>query len=199
MTKTIRLFFFAGLAILAFGTAIAAQTTPQTHDEFVQAGKEAAGKKDYNAASQWYGKALAVRPDNHDIRYARAGCFVLLGKYDEAVKDLTVILEAQPDNIQVLFARASYNNAKGDYKKAHKDAEAVLKLDTNHAGGYQARGTAYAGQKKYNEAIADLTRSIGINPRDPSSYTVRAAVYEVQGNAAMAQADRLKAQQLSGK
>jgi tetratricopeptide (TPR) repeat protein len=194
MNKKLRLLLLTALATLA-SFSIAGQT-PQTHDEFVQAGKEAAAKNDNRGASEWYSKALAIRPDNHDVRYARAATYYLIDKKSEAIKDLTIILAALPGNLKVLYARASYYNANGEYKKGFADGEAILKIDANNAGGYQARGTGYAGQKKYKEAIDDLSKAILLDPRDPGSYTVRAAVYELQGNAAMAQADRLKAEQL---
>jgi tetratricopeptide (TPR) repeat protein len=196
MNKT-KLLLAAVFTLIIGAIAVSAQTTPQTHDEFVQAGREAALKNDNKAASEWYSKALKVRPDNHDVRYARAATYYLIGKKSEAIKDLTIVLEALPGNLKVLYARASYYNANGDYKKGWQDGEAILKIDPDNAGGYQARGTGYAGQKKYKEALDDLSKSISLNPNDPGSYTVRAAVYEMQGNAAMAQADKLTAERLT--
>lgn len=178
-----------------FGTA-SGQTTPQTHDEFVQAGKEAASKGDFKTAANWYSKAIEVQPDDYDIIFARAGCYGVLGEHDEAIKDLNTILKAKPDAIGVLRFRGQVYNGRNDWKKGFNDADALLKLDPNDADGYQIRGLAQAGMKKCAEAEADLAIAIRLSPNNHMNYTVRSAIYAEQGKAAQAQADKLTAERL---
>lgn len=187
-----------GLSILIFMfAAIAAgQTTPQTHDEFVAAGRAEAQKGNFTAAAKWYSKAIAVQPDDYDVIYGRAGCYMVIGKYDDAIKDLNTVMKGRPGNNQVLLMRANTYNAKLDWKKGLADAEAVLSADRELAAGYQARGLAKAGLKKYAEAEADLAEAIRREPNNHMFYTVRAAIYEQQGKAGPSQADKLKAESL---
>jgi tetratricopeptide (TPR) repeat protein len=201
MKKSLSIFLLLIFIVITAAFSIRAQATPQTYDEFVDAGKEAAGSGDYNAAAKWYTKAIGVRntDDDSDLLYARAGCLAVQKKYGEAVQDLNVILDAHSDNAKALYARASYLNADGDYKKAIKDAEALMKLEPGNAGAYQARGGSYLGLKKYKESEADLTRSIELDPDNAITYTLRAAVYQMTGKAGPAEADRLKAEQLQQK
>ncbi len=180
---------------LCFSAAIA-QTTPQTHDEFVQAGKEAAAKQDFKTAAKWYSKAIDVQPDDYDMMFARAGCYTVLGKYDEALKDLNAILKAKPGLVGVLRFRAQLFNGKTEWKKGFQDADAVIKLAPDDADAYQARGLAQAGMKKYQEAEADLAIAIRLAPKSHMNYTVRSAIYAEQGKAAQAQADKLTAERL---
>ena len=184
------------IAVLAFSAAVSAQTTPQTHDEFVRAGQAEAQKGNFAGAAAWYSKAINVQKDDFDIIYARSGCYMVIGKYDDALKDINTVLKGRPGNNQVLLMRANLYNAKTDWKKGLADAEAVLAADADLADGYQTRGLAKAGLKKFAEAEADLAEAIRRNPRNPMYYTVRAAIYEQQGKAGPSQADKLKAESL---
>ena len=193
---------FAAAILLAVGSTAAfaqpgSQTTPQTFNEFVQAGQESARKADYAGAARWYSKALEVRPDL-EIMYARGASYMGQAKWDEALKDFNAIVKARPDSVPGLYMRAVCYNAKTNWKKGLVDAEAVLKLDAEHADAYQTRGLAKAGLGRYAEAEADLAEAIRRNPRNPMYFTVRAAIYTDQGKAALAQADKLKAEQLKG-
>jgi tetratricopeptide (TPR) repeat protein len=196
MKNKMRLFVTL-IFILITGVMFApAQTTPQTHDEFVQAGKEAVAKSDFNSAVKWYSKAIDIRLGDYEIIFARAGCYAVLQKYDNALKDVEIVAKQHPENIAVLHFRATIYNVKKEWKKTMADAETILRLDPNNAKGYQVRGGAFAGQKKYVEAEDDLTKAITLDPKDHVNYILRGALYEAQGMAGKAQADKLKAEQL---
>ena len=59
---------------------------------------------DYQKAYAVYSEALALEPDNYDIRYGRAMLADKFGYMDLLEKDLHIILKKDPDDAQVLNA-----------------------------------------------------------------------------------------------
>jgi stress-induced-phosphoprotein 1 len=60
-------------------------------------GNEAFKQKDYNAAIEFYSKALENTPTDHTIIGNRAAAFHNLGKYQEALTDAEKCIEIKPD------------------------------------------------------------------------------------------------------
>jgi stress-induced-phosphoprotein 1 len=64
---------------------------------YKEQGNEAFKQKDYNAAIEYYSKALENTPTDHTIIGNRAAAFHNLGKYPEAMTDAEKCIEIKPD------------------------------------------------------------------------------------------------------
>jgi cytochrome c-type biogenesis protein CcmH/NrfG len=60
-------------------------------------------ERNFVAAADVYTKALAVHPDDVDLRSDFGGVLVQSGKMDEAVKELQIVLAKNPTHPQALF------------------------------------------------------------------------------------------------
>ena len=136
----------------------------------------------------------AIAYNNRAIAYMR------LGKYDLAIKDLTLALKAAPDWTLPLINRASAYRANGQPDLARADLIALTRRGAFRAEEHLAKGQAYAQLEQYPEAIAEY--SIGVKqgttfkPVMEGLFRARAAAYRKTGQDDLAATDQASAQAL---
>lgn len=171
-------------------------TTAVTYGELMAAGKEAEQKNNVPLAVEYYTKAIAAGPDEAEPYAARLLANEKLKNYDGMVRDGEALLKINPNNLLAKYALGTALFFKEDYKKAAKILGEVVQAKPDLLPAVQNYGLALAGIKKYDEAINLLTNGIRMAPGYAGFYRARAIVYKIQGNAALAQADELRAAQL---
>ena len=171
-------------------------TTAVTYGELMAAGKEAEEKNNVRLAIEYYTKAIAASPDEAEPYAARLLANEKLKNYDAVVKDSEALLKINPDNLLAKYALGTAYFFKEDYKKAAKVLGEVVAAKPDFLQAVQNYGLSLAGTKKYDEAINILSDGIRMAPRYAGFYRARGMVYKIQGNAALAQADEIRAAQL---
>jgi tetratricopeptide (TPR) repeat protein len=89
-----------------------------------------------------FDKAVALQPDNIDIRYNRAVSLERKGEFDQALLDLAKVIEARPNDLNGLYERGNVFMKKGDYDRAISDFDLVLRIDPRFEKAISSRAAA---------------------------------------------------------
>jgi Tetratricopeptide repeat len=106
-----------------------------------------------------------TRDERPDVRHLfRGNVLALRRKYDPAIAEYNMAIEAAPKNA------AAYNNRgvawarQGNLERAFTDFNRAIELDPRLAAPHNNRGAAHLATKSYAQAILDLTRAIELHP-----------------------------------
>jgi tetratricopeptide (TPR) repeat protein len=190
------------MAALATTVAAWAQTTPQTHNEYMEVAKAAQEKGDHAQALVLFDKAIQMRQDSKEARYGKIISQDALGNYKAIIETAGQIIKIDPNDPNAYYIRGTayiqlQPYTTGNYKKANKDLSFAIEKRPDFDSAYINRGLSWAGQKKFKEAIDDISQAIKIK-ETADAYRARATVYRLQGKEDLAQADDKKAFQLGG-
>lgn len=96
-----------------------------------------------------------------------------LERYEDAIKDLSKVLELDPDSAMDLHCRAKAYYQIDEYEKAIADWNKVLEIDSEYNIYYFEK--AYAEYKigEYLESIDDYTKYLLSNPDDAGAFNNR--------------------------
>jgi serine/threonine protein kinase/Tfp pilus assembly protein PilF len=119
--------------------------------------------------------------------------YIQLSQYGPAVQDLSEAIRLNPNFAIAYEHRANAYSFLQQYDKAIGDYTQAIRLRPRIAEYHVKRAVAYANLKQYDKAVQDYTEAIRFQPNDIRAYNGRAAVEELQGDAAGAAADRLRA------
>lgn len=157
-------------------------------------------------AMENYEKAIAALTMAIDNRYAgdfgngmllqklyitRTALYKELGMYDEAINDVTHLMEEHAYNNPTLISfyvdRAHCFALKNEHGKALEDFESAINVDGSDNKNYAlySRASYYMEREMFNEAIADLSRVIESNPEGVEvleSYYARGRAHKSMEN-----------------
>lgn len=100
----------------------------------------------------------------------------LLGKNEEALKDLDRALVLDPKNADILWNRAETKRELGRFKDALRDQDRAHDLDPNNATILSTRAETKRMSGKFEEALEDLNRAVELDSNDPFAFQIRGAV-----------------------
>lgn len=173
------------------------EPTPVTTGELRQAATDAEKAGKYKLAADYYGELIKLDPNDKSYYLARGALSLNhLNDIKGAIRDFEAGIKIDPNEPVFYYNRGTAYVKLEDWKKAKADFDKHISLNPNFAESYLNRGIVFIYLKKLDEALADFNRGLQINPRLPNLYRARAIVYKAQGNAALAQADEIRAAQL---
>lgn len=129
------------------------------------------------------------------INYNRSGCYAELGLYDEAISDITVLVEKDP-GLYVLCKRADYYRESGRFQEAIADYNAAGEEAPTHVYPYYARGWCYEMLGNDAKALAEYDAGIDLDETYAYIYLMRGEIKHKQGNEDEAKADFEKVLQI---
>ena len=129
------------------------------------------------------------------INYNRSGCYAELGLYDEAISDITVLVEKDP-GLYVLCKRADYYRESGRFQEAIADYNAAGEEAPTHVYPYYARGWCYEMLGNDAKALAEYDAGINLDETYAYIYLMRGEIKHKQGNEDEAKADFEKVLQI---
>lgn len=175
-----KLRFFAALLPAMLCTAAQAST----YSEF-NAGVASYGDRDWNATVLHMTAALAATDLNSAFRapahYDRAVAYAALGKFDEALPDLTATLAADATYLQAYTLRGNIYLFQKNYTLAATDFSYVIQGRPRSKAAYLSRVEVYEAQQDHDRAIADMTYILQLDPNDGIIYGARGEQYRLQG------------------
>jgi tetratricopeptide (TPR) repeat protein len=92
--------------------------------------------RDFAAAAEVFQRALAIKPDNIQLKRALAQNLMWSGQFDESLKLFTEIAAAEPRDAQTQIRLAELHRRKGAFDKAREAITKARELDRN---GLEAR------------------------------------------------------------
>lgn len=152
---------------------------------------------------EYYRKAVALAPDDTDLRLSYAKMLDLTGNDDEAVKEFNFVLARIEDNPEVLYSLERIYKKKLD--KSPSDANVTTNLGAilqkqgkfDEALAYYAKaeqldrtnvnarlnvGTLYQQKKDYKKAMEAYDSVLLLYPKNVQANLYKAQTYEEMGN-----------------
>lgn len=174
------------------------EPTPVTTGELEAAAAEAQRSGKFKLAADYYGELIAKQPNEIKWYIGRGAIYLNnLNDIKAAIRDFETGIKLDPNEPVFYYNRGTAYIKQEEWKKAKGDFDKHISLNPNIAESYLNRGIALIGLKKLDDAFADFNRGIQLNPRLPNLYRARAVIYKANGNLAAAQADEIRAAQLS--
>jgi len=98
--------------------------------------------------------------------WLRSIAYSSLEKYEEAIKDLRILVENVPENLLFKLQLGNLYNATDRPRAALKVFGEIHDEDPEFDGLYRSRGDAYLSTGQHAEAIADYEKELEKNPED---------------------------------
>lgn len=120
---------------------------------------------------------IKAQPNVEEL-FKQAGESVSKGKYDEAIQNLTTIINANPNSYKAYLLRGICYWAKKEIEHAEiqKDPAKAYRMEAEVYSKLKPGEVPPKSQNSLN-AIADLTKAIQLSPTAYSPYNVRGKVY----------------------
>ena len=113
-------------------------------------------------------QALALSPDDPELRIGHAIAALALRRFDIADDDLSRALEQDPRRADALILRATAERNLGRIDQARTDIDAASKLDPDNPDGLLERGIVRQRQGELTGARADWERAAELGADTPT-------------------------------
>ncbi|MFZ4520160.1 MAG: tetratricopeptide repeat protein [Bacteroidales bacterium] len=148
-------------------------------------------------AVKCFSSAFTQRPGYVDAIFGRGLSYTVLGKYDSAVADFTLIIaKLNPSHVRSYYSRGIAYNKLNLPDSAIADYTSAIRIDPGYGDAYVNRGNIYYGRNIYDAAISDYGKAIEINPNDGKTYMNRSFVFFKMQRYKNALDDAFKAREL---
>jgi len=114
-------------------------------------------------------------------------------RFEEAMHDLDIYIDARPDDLEAVRTRARLSCQLKDFDRAIADYTRAIDDDESNHDLLYGRALAYLACNRDREALADLSEAITLCGYKSSYYRARAQAYDRLGQTGLAEQDRRKA------
>lgn len=149
--------------------------------EHYTAGVEFFGKNQYPEAVDSLTHAIKKQPDYIHSYRIRFLAFLYLGKYDEAIEDISLILSAEGEDLDLLLARGSAYQRTQRSGLALRDFARAISIAPSDSRAYRYQAQAYHELGMMNDAIASQRRAIELSPYSAVLYRELAGMHATLG------------------
>ena len=151
----------------------------------------------FDAALEWYKKALKAAPNNPDILYEVANVQVKKGKIPEAKEILQKLLDANPTHANARLLFAGVLAAAGDNAGALREYERAAAEDSQSEEAHLQLAVMYVSQNQISKAEETLSDLIEKKPGFLLGYYYRGRIRAGQKKLELALSDFDRALQIS--
>ena len=128
-------------------------------------------------------RKLATAYNNRGVAYRT------IGKYAEAISDLSEAIRLVPDYGTAFNNRGVAYRNMGDLDRAVADYDEAIRLKPDYVAAFYNRALVLADKHQYEKAIADFTTVLRVDPHNPTVLYRRGTVYLSIGDVAAGSAD----------
>jgi tetratricopeptide (TPR) repeat protein len=111
-----------------------------------------------------------LNPKNLDYRRGRASDYLDKDRYDPAIADYGVVIQAKPADPDAYADRAMVFGFKRDFPRARSDYDQAIRLSPRDPNLYIRRSAVENGAGDTAKAISDLQTAINLKPDSPDGY-----------------------------
>jgi tetratricopeptide (TPR) repeat protein len=126
----------------------------------------------------------------------RGETYRILKRYDEALADLSRVIEADPGRASAIGSRGETYRQMRRNDEALADFNRAIELRPGYAWAIGSRGQIHRAAGRYDEALADFNRAIELDPGYSWAYGSRGQTYQDMGRYEEALADSGRAIEL---
>ncbi|KAK4504402.1 hypothetical protein PRZ48_005318 [Zasmidium cellare] len=120
-------------------------------------GNKLFASKNFSAAAEKFGEAIAADPSNHVLYSNRSGAYASLKQWEKALEDANKTTEIKPDWSKGWGRKGAALHGTGDLMGSVQAFDEALKLDPNNA-------QAKSGRDAVQRAIEAEARADGVDP-----------------------------------
>lgn len=131
----------------------------ETAANFVKEGKLPDAQQLDQQAGKDFATAAKYAPDNWRVHHNLAISHAMQGKYDEAIEELSLVIQLKDDYPNAFYNRAELYFEKEQFPQAIKDYSRAIELVDNDARYFNGRAHARFMLSSTEEAIADYTQA----------------------------------------
>ncbi len=124
---------------------------------------------------------LKISPDCADAYFNRANANKILGKYNEALRDLDSAIMLNPGYPEAYNNRGLIRKMVGDYRAAMEDFSKTIELNPADAVAYSNRADLFMRRGEYQKGFKDLNKAIELEPHYAGFYSNRCGSYNLLG------------------
>ena len=120
--------------------------------------------ENYLEAKINYDKAIKLNKKYVDAYLNRGISLNKLNKYDEAIKDLKIVLKENPLNAKAYNGLGNVFKSNNQFNKALENYEKAVSIQPNYLEAISNISSIYVTQKKYEQSIFYLNKILKIDP-----------------------------------
>ena len=129
---------------------------------------------DFSGAEKDFKKVLAMSPDNARTRHHYGALLSVLGRHDEALKEVKLARNMDPLAPRLRAAAGHFLYFARKYEQALEELLNARDFDPTHAATYYFLGNVYREMGRYEESVAQLKTGLGFDARWPMLRTALA-------------------------
>jgi tetratricopeptide (TPR) repeat protein len=122
------------------------QSAEEQSEKFVQLGKSAGEKGEYDTAIANFRSALSMTPNKSDVVFLIAQAHSSAGQTEEALRAYRAVLRIDPENLQARLRVALIYRARGNWNAAYEEFKRIIALDQTSPEANVALGSIEANQ-----------------------------------------------------
>ncbi len=130
----------------------------------MHAGKNHFDQGDATNALAVYTRALALAPNDADLRLNLANAHLLAGAANDALREAHEVLKLEPNSAPAWFVKGSAHLRLSDAAEAVKALENANRIEPGVTATLFQLGLAHTGMKQWEAAIAALREGLGLDP-----------------------------------
>jgi tetratricopeptide (TPR) repeat protein/serine/threonine protein kinase len=158
------------------------------------------GREDFAAAAGIFSGCILKQPEHAHAYFCRANAYQKLGRYEDALADLSAAINKDRQYAAAWSNRGSAYRVLGQPDKALADFNQAIELDAQYAHAWNGRGTVYCDHlHQYDKALADFNKAIELYPRHQIAWNNSGIAYLNLGQPEQALAAYSKAIELDAK
>lgn len=121
----------------------------------------------YESALMNYYQALSQEPQRHDIRLQAGRTLLLLGRLEDAKRELAEVLIHQPEVAEAHEALGLAFLQENHTAEAQRELRAALALDPRRLSARSLLGEAYLQAEQYSQAAGEFRQALDLSPENP--------------------------------
>jgi Flp pilus assembly protein TadD len=133
-----------------------------------------------------YGEQVFMRNMSSSGAFARGTAAVRQGAYEQAIRDLTLVLELRPDDASAHYWIGTAHQGSGRAAPAVNHLSRAVELDPAMAKARRQLGTLLTLEGRYADAVEHYERAAALEPLDADAHYGLGLAYEALGRPAAA-------------
>lgn len=150
---------------------------PDNPEVLIIAGEYYRSTEQFNKAIDLLDKAGEIQTTNVNIWFGKVRSYIALGKYNEAKKEIDIVLYNHPEHQVANYLLAVIAFEQNDYARAKSAIDIVIKGKKRNFEAFKLLGTIQFHQKDYSLAESNLLKYLKNNPKDIHAQKTLASVY----------------------
>ncbi|MEJ7624475.1 MAG: tetratricopeptide repeat protein [Pyrinomonadaceae bacterium] len=182
---TIALLSLASMLLLVAGPTFAQSRKERDEaKKFKEAATIAIRQKNFRAAADSYGKALALVPNDSDALYRKGFAHYSLKENDNAIRDLSTALDKGfKPALDIYRIRHFVYFDQKNYDAALADVQKGLQIAPNDVEFLSRLGEIQMERRAFPEALAAVEKASNASPNNADLYYTKSRVFAATGDA----------------